>query len=238
MIDTERKVGEMAAERPGAAQVFACLGIDFCCGGDKSFDEACAAANVSPEQVMRALENATRPQQEERDWNRAPLPELIDHIVSTHHAYTRSALSRLEELLPRVRAKHAEKHPELGRVDGILCGLSSELRMHMMKEEQILFPYIVEMEEAASGNRTLPPAMFGTVENPVRMMMLEHDSAGSELRALREATGGFVPPEDACASFRALYRKFADLESDLQMHIHLENNILFPRAIRLEGEAR
>jgi len=148
-----------------------------------------------------------------------------------------SELARLEPLFSKVCAAHGEGHPELVQMQSIFRGLNAELQLHMMKEENVLFPYLAAMEKAALSGWTCPRAMFGTVQNPVRMMTLEHDSAGDALRELRQASGNYTVPIDACVTFGELYRALQALEADLHTHIHLENNILFPRAVAMEAAA-
>jgi len=239
VIQTTKSVGELAAEIPGATRVFSKLGIDFCCGGKQSLADACAAVHYPVAEAAAQLESAARiPLKEgERDWNTAPLGEIVNYIIERHHAFTREQLAILGKLMIQVQAAHSANHPELSEMSRTLQNISHELSMHMMKEEQILFPYLVEMERAMQFKKPLEPPMFGTVQNPIRMMMLEHDSAGEELETIRTLTKGFEVPADGCDSYRALYREFEALETDLHEHIHLENNILFPRAIRMEGEA-
>lgn len=234
--ETSKSVRELVVENPAAARVFERLGIDYCCGGNKSLEDACRAARVAVEDVTSALgENLLAPV--DRDWQKTPLAELVQHIIDTHHAYTREEIKRLEPLIIKVISSHGANHPELLRVQSAFRELASELTTHMMKEEQILFPYLVEMEAAVRSKRPLPPAMFGTVQNPVRMMMMEHDSAGEALRELKKVTGGYAAPADGCITYETLYRALAAFEADLHQHIHLENNILFPRAVQLEEGA-
>ena len=171
----------------------------------------------------------------ERDWTTAPLDELVDHIVEKHHAYVKSETPRLQALITKVLGVHGKNHPELAAVANVFSSIAHDMISHMMKEEQILFPYIMEMEKAARGKGQWPRAMFGTIENPVRMMMEEHDSAGANLRAIRELTGDYTLPADACFSYGTLFNALIEFERDLHQHIHLENNILFPRAIELEA---
>jgi regulator of cell morphogenesis and NO signaling len=154
--------------------------------------------------------------------------------VNTHHKYTREAIARLNPLLEKVRSVHEKNHPELQLIQTVFHGLAQELSTHMMKEEMVLFPYIVRLEEAVIQKEPILPPPFGTVQNPVTMMMHEHDSAGDVLRAMREASSGYTPPGDGCVSYQTLYKVLADFEKDLHQHIHLENNILFPRAIDME----
>ena len=233
----EKTVRELALESSSATRVFEKLGIDYCCGGNKPLDEACRAANLSLEQVQKALDEAQQQSKTngDRDWQREPLSYLIVHIKSTHHRYVREEIARLGPLFEKVCGVHGKNHPELLHIQAVFRGVAQELTQHMMKEEMVLFPYIVRLEEAVvQGEPALPPP-FGTVANPVRMMEHEHDSAGQALTAIRSASNGYTAPEGACASYQALYRALAEFEADLHQHIHLENNILFPRAIAMEN---
>ncbi len=217
--------------------MFEKLGIDYCCGGNKSLEQACRAAKLSMDKVLDSLdtaEEATRTAQKNRDWQSEPLADLVAHVNSTHHKYTREEIARLGPLFDKVCSVHGKNHPELPQMKATFAGLAQELTMHMMKEEMVLFPYIVRMEEAVIQNEPVLPPPFGSVQNPVAMMEHEHDSAGNALRAMREASGGYTPPSDACVSYQTLYKALAEFEADLHQHIHLENNILFPRAIAME----
>jgi regulator of cell morphogenesis and NO signaling len=231
----EKTVRELALEVPAATRVFERLHIDYCCGGGRTLGDACRAAGVPVEKVLEALESAGAPAAADRDWTREPLAELVEFIRNTHHVYTRDAIARIPMLIAKVVAAHGANHPELLRIQGVFDGLAQELATHMMKEEMVLFPYIVRLEEASlAGERALPPP-FGTVRNPVRMMEHEHESAGEALRELRAASDGYTAPADACTTFRTLYSAMAEFETDLHRHIHLENNVLHPRAVELEG---
>ena len=174
---------------------------------------------------------------EARDWNAAPLSDLVAYIVTKHHGFTRDELTRLSDLLVKVCSVHGESHPELRRLHTIFQELKHELTSHMFKEEQLLFPYIENLETAVGRGEPAPTAVFGTVRNPVRMMMQEHDDAGQALRGLREVSSNYQVPADGCISFRTLYQALEEFEKDLHQHIHLENNILFPRAAELEAGA-
>ena len=235
----EKTVRDLALESSSATRVFERLGIDYCCGGDKPLEEACRAENLTLDEVQNALDEAQRESDSAvvRDWQREPLSELIAHINATHHRYVRQEITRLGPLFEKVCGVHGKSHPELPHIQAVFRGLAQELTQHMMKEEMILFPYIVRMEEAViQGEPVLPPP-FGTVANPVAMMEHEHDSAGSALRAIHGASNGYVAPDGACTSYQALYRALAEFEADLHQHIHLENNILFPRALKMEHGA-
>jgi len=236
-VMTARTVREVAVENPAATRIFEKFGIDYCCGGTQLLDQACATAGISVHQVLDALEmeeEAARAATQIHDWQSEPLSELVDHIKSTHHKFTREETVRLDALLNKVCSVHGKNHPELFEVQSTLAGLAQELGTHLLKEEMVLFPYIVRMEEAVIQREPVLPAPFGTVENPVAMMEHEHDSAGNALRAMRKASNDFALPADACASYQTLYKALEAFEADLHQHIHLENNILFPRAIAME----
>jgi regulator of cell morphogenesis and NO signaling len=231
-------VKDFALQIPGATRVFERAGIDYCCGGGRSLEEACASAGVNAGDMLaalRSLESADPMHEVEPDFGAMPLESLVDHIVRTHHVFTLQELARLEKLLAKVRSKHERNHPELADVGFAFHGLLADLLPHMLKEERVLFPYVVAMERARAEGVAVPPPPFLTVKNPIRVMTLEHDTAGDFLREIRAATANFEIPEGACMSFRALYEGLEDLERDLHQHIHLENNVLFPRAAELEA---
>ncbi len=171
------------------------------------------------------------------DFQAGTLAELIGHILDKHHTFTRHEMERLGALASKVYAAHGERHPELALVGSLFERLCQDLKPHMFKEEQVLFPYIIRLEQALAGKGAPPFAPFGTVNNPVRMMMYEHDAAGDLLRELRAATADYAVPADACLSYRTLYGALEAFEKDLHQHIHLENNVLFPRAAELESRA-
>ena len=238
-METQKTVAEIALERPQAAAVFEKLGIDYCCGGRKPLDAACQEAGVDVSHVEGLLAAAGKDAAgtAAANWNEQSLAGLISHIVEKHHAYCREEGLRLQPLLAKVVSKHGERHPELAQVEQHFTSLRNELSMHMMKEEQMLFPYIIGMEDAATRNSLPPRAPFGTVRNPVRMMVQEHDDAGHLEKEIRSLTANYTAPEGACTSFKALYQGLEAFEADLHQHIHLENNLLFPRAIALEDAA-
>ena len=232
MATTESTVRELVIQSPGRAQVFERLGIDYCCGGRKPLSEACREKNLDVDTVLGALQAADLQATDETDWTKASMTKLADHIESTHHAYLKTELSRLSELLPKIANVHGQNHPELADVYATFRDLRDELLAHMMKEEQILFPMIRQLDQSAG------PGAFhcGSIQNPIRVMIMEHDSAGDALARLRRLTQDYRLPADACASYHAAYDSLAKLELDLHQHIHKENNILFPRAIAAEGE--
>ncbi len=226
-----KTIGQFALEEPKAIAVLETLKIDYCCRGNRPMDQACKEAGITVNELFRAIGSAPQPSNA-RDWSSASLKELQTFIVNTHHVFTRDMLSTVNQLASKVAQRHGERHPETLRVQTLVQQLVSDLLPHMMKEEQVLFPYIEELE---SGDPQ--PPFFGTVQNPIRMLMMEHDAAAEILQQLRATTENYALPEDACISFRALYEQLTDLEQDLHRHIHLENNILFPRAAELEATA-
>ncbi|MGZ7075937.1 MAG: iron-sulfur cluster repair di-iron protein [Candidatus Angelobacter sp.] len=238
-LNATRTVRDLAIEIPNATRTFEKLGIDYCCGGSKSLSDACVHANVSVENVLRALEQAgdfvPAPKTSLPDFTTGKLGDLIEHILATHHAYVKQELPRLHQLLNKVVSVHGKTHPELGNIQQTFEGMSSELTSHMMKEEHILFPHIVALENAVISGRPKPRPVFGTVSNPVHMMELEHDSAGAALKEIRALSSNYTPPEEACFSYKTLYSALKEFESDLHQHVHLENNMLFPRTIAMEG---
>jgi regulator of cell morphogenesis and NO signaling len=236
-VTIEKTVRELALEEPGAARVFERLGIDYCCGGAHTLGQACQAAHLQASDVMEELANAENSAQDfPRDsyWQAASLADLMAHIKATHHKYTREEIARLRPLFDKVCSAHGERHIELLELRATFSGLSHELETHLMKEEMVLFPYIERLEEAVIQKEPVVPPPFGSVQNPVSMMESEHALAGTALRKLRAGSNGYTAPADACASYQALYRALAQFEADLHQHIHLENNILFPRAIEME----
>jgi regulator of cell morphogenesis and NO signaling len=231
-ITVTKTVRELAVEVPNATRVFEKLGIDYCCGGDRPLEEACASAGVDMDEVLRELEQGidTSATIATRDWNAAPLAELVDHIVGKHHTYVKAEVPRLQTLIAKVVGVHGKNHPELEQVQVAFLALANELGAHLMKEEQILFPYVKQMA-SGSGCGT---SCFGTVQNPIRVMMMEHDNAGEKLREMRRITSDYSIPADACTSYATLFRALVEFEQDLHQHIHLENNILFPRVVAME----
>jgi regulator of cell morphogenesis and NO signaling len=213
------------------------LGIDYCCGGGRPIAQACQDAGVTVEEVARSLEQAQANEGAvagAKDWRSESLAVLISHIVDKHHAFTRDELERIQPLLAKVCSVYCENRPELVEIQALFAALKGDLLLHMKKEEHILFPYITEMEAAISSGQAAPTPMFGTVRNPVRMMMVEHDAAGYLLRQIRRLSDDFNAPADACISYKTLYAALKGLEEDLHQHVHLENNILFPAAEKME----
>ena len=232
----ETQVKEIAVASPGATRILEQAGVDYCCGGDKSLHDACAHAGVSTEEIMARLqENRAEVGPADADWVSAPLSELTEHIREKHHRYVRESIPRVRKLLERVKAKHGANHPEIQDIERLFLQVGREMIAHMQKEEHVLFPYIEALERAANGTEAIEPPFFQTVRNPVHAMMQEHDAAGALVKQIRTASSAYTPPAGACMSYQALYRELHEFEADLHQHVHLENNILFPRAVELEA---
>jgi|SRR5688500_11087113 len=231
-----KTIREIALEAPATTRVFEEFKIDYCCGGRKLLADACLEAGLDPGLVARKVELAMmhgsngevgRPDKESTS-------HLIDYIIGKHHIFTVQEIERLTPLMEKVCGRHGDQHPELFKLQTIFLALADSLIPHMRKEEAVLFPYIQTLESSVSGNTAAALPHFGTVQNPIRMMMADHEEDGERLRLMREIADDYTLPEGACPSFTALYAGLQDLERDLHRHIHLENNVLFPAAVELE----
>ena len=234
-FDVRETVGGIVTRHLALSRVFEEVGIDYCCGGAKTLEEACREKDLDPAAIVAKLDGAQAAAEGDApgiDVATAGLTELVDHIEQTHHAYLRSERPRLEEMTGKIASVHGDRDHRLHELKSTFRGLVQELSDHMMKEEQILFPMVraLESSEAAPGFHC------GSIANPIRQMEVEHDQAGAALARQREMTDGFSTPEWACNTYRAMLDALLLLERDLHRHIHKENNVLFPRAIQLESE--
>jgi regulator of cell morphogenesis and NO signaling len=203
------------------------LGLDYCCGGTDTIEHACASAGLDTASVLAALD-ATPEMPDDHDCARLDVPELVAHLVDVHHRYLDAELPELEHLAEKVLGRHGRRHAELHEVRALVAALRADLEPHLLKEERVLFPAILQLRAG-----TAPAFPFGSIENPITMMRVEHDRAGELLERLRNVTGGYAVPDDACASYRALYERLAHLEHDTHLHVFEENHLLFPRAAAL-----
>lgn len=234
----DRTVGELAAEMPVSIRVFEAWKIDYCCGGATPLADACARAGKTVDQFVEAIESAVViPDGVARDWSRETLPGIAAHLVDAYHGYTRAELETLRPLAEKVLGVHGERHDELAGVMATVLDLTNDMLPHMLKEEQVLFPYVEQLEQATAAGTAPPTPFFGTVKNPVRNMMLEHDRVGELLARMRTLTNDYTVPHDACFSYRELYRRLAEFEARTHEHVHIENNVYFPRAVELEERA-
>jgi len=233
----EMTVREIVASDFRTAEVFQRHGIDFCCKGNRSIEEACRSGGVNLERVLREVAAITAtPGSGGPRFNSWDLSTLVTYIQVNHHEFVRRTIPVLLTHTQKVAKVHGESHTELREVARLFTVVAEDMTSHMAKEEQILFPYIVALEEASVAGRGAPASPFGTVRNPIRMMEMEHESAGDSMARIRELTSGYAIPEGACTTYRVCLQELEAFERDLHEHVHLENNILFPRALRLESE--
>src|SRR5215813_2823425 len=229
-------IGEIVAADYRAAAVFQRRGIDFCCHGARTLERGCRDAGIDTAEVMREIEDATAsPAADVPRFNSWDLQTLVNYIVANHHAYVRQMLPLMTAHARKIAEVHGGRHRELPRVAQLVEEISAEMTSHMMKEEQILFPYIVRLATAAAEGRPAPRAPFGSVDNPIRIMEMEHETAGHAMLEIRELTDGFTPPADGCSTYAVCLQELEAFERDLHAHVHLENNILFPKASALEA---
>lgn len=230
-------IGEIVAKDYRKAQVFKNMGIDFCCGGKKTIAEVCEKKGIDPEEVERQLEAIkAENSNSETDFQNWDLGFLSDYIINTHHRYVRENTSFILELAQKVARVHGERHPELIKVAELFSRVGNDLTLHMVKEEKILFPFIKELAQVYNTGGMLPSADFGKISVPIQMMDSEHEQVGGDFETIRAITSNYLLPVDACSSYTILFKKLEEYESDLHRHVHLESNILFPKAIQLEKE--
>jgi regulator of cell morphogenesis and NO signaling len=234
---TGETVGDIVRKNPRASAVFKKYRIDFCCNGNRPFEEVCAEAGLEPAAIKEEITHSKEEAGAGLHADKWSLDFLIDYIIQNHHAYVLNALPGIEELLIKVNSVHGNDHPELSSIVTHFASLVRELMQHMQKEEQILFPVIKEMV-AGKKKSVKAPIPFGSVRNPIMVMEEEHAGAGEDLENIRRLSNNFTAPSDACFSYRLLYKQLEEFEEDLHQHVHLENNILFPKAIALENELR
>ncbi|MBP7388971.1 MAG: iron-sulfur cluster repair di-iron protein [Chitinophagales bacterium] len=231
----EETLGQLAAKDLRIAQIFKKYGLDFCCGGKKTVKQACAEKGLDVTKVEQELLLADKaPSNRPLPYNEWTLDFLADYIVNTHHTYVKKTLPDLLFYANKVARVHGQRHPELVEINRHVQEVNAELIPHMTKEEKVLFPFVKALALAVKGEQPAQPAHFGTVQNPINMMEMEHELVGKEMGLIRTLSENYTLPLDACASYSLLYRMLDEFEQDLHLHIHLENNILFPKAIELE----
>jgi regulator of cell morphogenesis and NO signaling len=234
MNTTSRTVADVVLENVQAAQVFEAYGIDYCCNGKTPLAEVCAQRGLDVEQLLAEVQQL--PASGAPDVTKWSVEFLIDYIINTHHQYVRSMLSPITEHAAKVAHRHGESHPETIEVADIFSDVRAELESHMVKEEQILFPYIKRLVAVQRGDEASMGAGLGSVLGPISVMEAEHDNVGRAFARMHEISNGLEIPPDACTTFTLLYNELREFEKDLHMHIHLENNVLHPQAIEMERE--
>lgn len=232
----EQRVGEIAAEMPGSAKVFKDHHIDFCCGGKRRLQDACRVAGADPDEVAAKILAASKsPSALMRAWNDEPLEDLIRYILEVHHTYMRSELPSLSRIIANLDDFQGVRQQAVLPIRRALARLTDEIQAHMRKEETVLFPAIIRLEGAVIAKAALPKFAFGSVHNPIRMMEQEHDAIGSIFGEIRTHSGVCTLRDPQYEMFRVC-GALSSLETDQQEHIHLENNVLFPRAMQLEAQ--
>lgn len=235
-MTTTATLAEVAAQSLGAVRTLERYGLDYCCGGKQTFDDACSAKGLNPASVMDEIEAAQQSGADDHDWQTAPLGDLVSHIIATHHEYLKLELPALGNRIAKVYSVHGPRDPQmLSRMLEVFSAMREELELHMHKEEAMLFPFIEDYGRAEARGLPVPPVPFGSIANPINVMEREHASAGDALAEIRILTQNYQLPPYACTTVRTLYAGLQALEADLHVHIHLENNILFPRAVALEA---
>lgn len=239
MTTATQMVGEIALEQPMSIPVFEQYGIEYCCGGRIQLAEACALKDIAVEKVVAALEAAScKSVVKARDWGKETLADLTDHIVAKHHTYCKSELVLLSGLAIKVTKRHGGRDPELSIIQSQFAQLAEKLKEHLANEEVFVFPMIVKLERDKTTSCAAPCESHAIVNKPLALLMQDHDDAGALMAEIRSLSRNFVPPGYACATFRAFYEGLKEFEQDLHRHVHLENNILFPRAMKLETTSR
>lgn len=233
-ITKETVIGQLVADDYRTASIFKKNGIDFCCNGNRTIEDACAKKGIVTATLINELEDTTTLNKgTEIDYKAWPLDLLVDYIEKKHHRYVKSKVIEIMPFLDKVVRVHGNQHPELLEIGKLFNESALELTSHMKKEEQVLFPYIKKMIELNDLN-----APFGTVQNPIKMMMHEHDTEGERFRKIAELSNNYTPPNDACNTYKVTFHLLKEFEEDLHLHIHLENNILFPKSIALEQKQK
>lgn len=232
-----KTIGSFVAEDFRTAAVFSKYRIDFCCKGNRTVTEVCEKQNIDADTL---LENVLQVIQSENsgtiDFNSWPLDLLADYIEKTHHRYVEEKTNVLLPFLDKLCKVHGANHPELFKINELFIGCAGELSQHMKKEELVLFPFVKRMVKTKESDGILSQPSFGTVSNPIAMMMHEHDNEGERFREIAALTDNYTPPADACTTYRVTFAMLKEFEADLHKHIHLENNILFPKAVALEKD--
>lgn len=230
-------IGEIVAQDFRAAAIFKKYGIDFCCKGNRTVEDACAPKGVDPNAIYNEIDRLPG-KSEEIDFTSWPLDLLADYVEKKHHRYVEEKIPFLLGFLDKLRKVHGPQHPELLEINDLFNQTAENLMEHMQKEENILFPFIRQMVKSKSRGEAFNPPPFGTVENPVSMMKHEHEEEGDRFRKIAELSDNYTPPADACNTYKVTYAMLEEFENDLHLHIHLENNILFPGAINMESELK
>lgn len=236
-LQADTLVSDIVAENYNAAAVFSKYKIDFCCNGNRSLATVTEKKGISLEEVLEDLENQMKTKEDQSNlYQNLGIDFLSDYVVETHHSYVEKSIPPIKQYVDKICKVHGERHPELFEIRELFFGSADELTKHMKKEELILFPFFKKLAKLKKEGGVYEKPNFGTVENPIAMMHHEHDVEGERFRRIAELTDNYTPPSDACTTYRVAFSMLKEFEEDLHKHIHLENNILFKRGIKLEQE--
>lgn len=236
-ISPERTIGSIVADDYRAAAVLTAHGIDFCCKGGRTVEEVCRTKGLDPDALASEIDEAlARDTREEEDLTQWSMTRLVEHIETVHHKYIRSRIPVLKQYLETLCLVHGDRHPELAQIGAEFNDFADALDVHMKKEELVLFPFATQLEKASEEGTPLPHPHFGTVANPVSMLMEDHNAEGERFRRMARLSYGYANPPDGCSTYSTTMAMLKELEEDLHRHVHLENNILFPRALALEQQ--
>ncbi|WP_417886494.1 iron-sulfur cluster repair di-iron protein [Zunongwangia sp.] len=235
-ISETNTVAETVTKNIKAAHIFKKNGIDFCCGGNVSIKKACKKANIDYNELLNELKTIDEVNSKSNDYKNWDLDFLADHIIHIHHKYVEDTIPLILQYGEKVTKVHGHHYQELSEIFRLFKEVATELGGHLKKEELILFPFIKKLVEAEKLKTSVALPPFQTIDNPIRMMEEEHETAGDIMKQIGILTNNYTPPEGACNTFRAYYSKLDEFEQDLHHHVHLENNILFPKSLALEKE--
>jgi len=236
-ITKDTIVGDLVAKDYRTATVFKQNGIDFCCNGNRTLEEVCKQKEMSVSNIIGELTQASQQTSAaQSDFNSWPLDLLADYIEKKHHRYVEEKTQEIKPYLDKICKVHGDHHPELHEINRLFNASTGELAMHMKKEELILFPAVRRMVKSQMQKTTPEKPQFGSINNPIKMMMHEHNNEGERFRQIEELSSKYNPPQDACNTYRVTFAMLKEFEDDLHLHIHLENNILFPKALELEKQ--
>ncbi len=235
MSITAQPLADFVKQDFRAAAVFEKYRLDFCCGGNESLDAACKRKGINPDIVVQDLQSAPRPATP-TNFEMMPIDQLIQHILDTHHVYVRKMLPVISQHSKKVASVHGERHPEMIKVHSLFEKIRFDLEMHLHKEEEILFPFILALHHAQTRRIAPLRTHFGTVQHPIRMMEMEHETAGNEFEIIRGLTDNFTPPAEACNTYKVLLQELDEFERDLHVHIFLENELVHKKAIAVEAK--
>lgn len=237
-ITEKSNIGKLVAQDYRTASVFKNFGIDFCCNGNRSIETACEKKNIEANDLINELKKISLDSNNSNltDFSSWSLDLLADYIEKKHHRYVETKIGEIKPFLNKIVKVHGQQHPELAEVEKLFNESAGELTAHMKKEELVLFPFIRKMTEAKHNGQSISAPRFGTVQNPINMMHHEHDAEGERFRKISELTNNYTPPSDACNTYQVTFSMLKEFEEDLHLHIHLENNILFPKAVEMEKQ--